>query len=104
MAWDCGLKFVFSLTPVLPQGGVCALRDKEDGSRLDVARRLDQDGCPFLQKQSLKVPDQRSGVNGFVIYFLLLSGCGAIIGSLPSRVMRVHEDAAGFIGFSHQPV
>uniref|UniRef100_A0A3B3Q8Z0 Rap guanine nucleotide exchange factor (GEF) 5b n=1 Tax=Paramormyrops kingsleyae TaxID=1676925 RepID=A0A3B3Q8Z0_9TELE len=91
-------------SPAESTGGVCALRGKDDTSRLEVARGLAQDGCPFLQKQNPKVPDQRSEVNGFVIYFLLPSGCGAIIGSLPSRVVGAHEDAAGFIGFSHQPV
>ncbi|XP_023680035.1 rap guanine nucleotide exchange factor 5-like [Paramormyrops kingsleyae] len=51
-------------SPAESTGGVCALRGKDDTSRLEVARGLAQDGCPFLQKQNPKVPDQRSEGHG----------------------------------------
>uniref|UniRef100_A0A8C9V327 Rap guanine nucleotide exchange factor 5 n=1 Tax=Scleropages formosus TaxID=113540 RepID=A0A8C9V327_SCLFO len=50
MSWGCGLKYLFSLPPTLQQGGVCALRDKDELSRLEVVQRLAKDGCRFLQK------------------------------------------------------
>ncbi|XP_029104027.1 rap guanine nucleotide exchange factor 5 isoform X2 [Scleropages formosus] len=42
------------------QGGVCALRDKDELSRLEVVQRLAKDGCRFLQK----VPERSAEAPG----------------------------------------
>uniref|UniRef100_A0AAR2L3J8 Rap guanine nucleotide exchange factor (GEF) 5a n=1 Tax=Pygocentrus nattereri TaxID=42514 RepID=A0AAR2L3J8_PYGNA len=54
MAWDCGLKYLFSLPPALQQGSVCALRSPEELSRLEMVQRLAKDGCRFLQNQNYR--------------------------------------------------
>ncbi|XP_060906751.1 rap guanine nucleotide exchange factor 5-like [Labrus mixtus] len=59
MSWDCGLRHMFSVPPVLQQGSMCILHDKEDLSRLEMVQRLAKDGCRFLQNQS-KGPERTS--------------------------------------------
>ncbi|XP_034554400.1 rap guanine nucleotide exchange factor 5-like [Notolabrus celidotus] len=59
MSWDCGLRYMFSVPPVLQQGSMCILHDKEDLSRLEMVQRLAKDGCRFLQNQS-KGPERTS--------------------------------------------
>ncbi|XP_047216502.1 rap guanine nucleotide exchange factor 5-like [Girardinichthys multiradiatus] len=52
MSWDCGLKYMFSMSPAMQQGSKCILHDKEDVSRLELVQRLAKDGCRFLQNHS----------------------------------------------------
>ncbi|XP_069393093.1 rap guanine nucleotide exchange factor 5-like isoform X3 [Paralichthys olivaceus] len=52
MSWDCGLRYMFSVPPVLQPGSMCILHDKEDLSRLEMVQRLAKDGCRFLQNHS----------------------------------------------------
>ncbi|CAJ1061697.1 rap guanine nucleotide exchange factor 5-like [Xyrichtys novacula] len=52
MSWDCGLRYMFSVSPALQQGSMCILHDKEDLSRLEMVQRLAKDGCRFLQNQN----------------------------------------------------
>ncbi|KAM8735476.1 rap guanine nucleotide exchange factor 5b [Acanthopagrus schlegelii] len=59
MSWDCGLKYMFSVSPVLQPGSMCILHDKEDLSRLEMVQRLAKDGCRFLQNHS-KGPERTS--------------------------------------------
>ncbi|XP_027868395.1 rap guanine nucleotide exchange factor 5b isoform X1 [Xiphophorus couchianus] len=59
MSWDCGLKYMFSMSPALQQGSKCILQDKEDLSRLEMVQRLAKDGCRFLQSHS-KGPEKTS--------------------------------------------
>uniref|UniRef100_UPI0037E768FF rap guanine nucleotide exchange factor 5-like isoform X2 n=1 Tax=Semicossyphus pulcher TaxID=241346 RepID=UPI0037E768FF len=59
MSWDCGLRYMFSVSPALQQGSMCILHDKEDLSRLEMVQRLAKDGCRFLQNQS-KGPERTS--------------------------------------------
>lgn len=61
MSWDCGLRYMFSVSPALQPGGVCVLHDKEDQSRLEMVQRLAKDGCRFLQSHS-KAPERTSEV------------------------------------------
>ncbi|XP_070407740.1 rap guanine nucleotide exchange factor 5 isoform X2 [Nothobranchius furzeri] len=49
MSWDCGLKYMFSMSPALQQGNKCILHDKEELSRLEMVQKLAKDGCRFLQ-------------------------------------------------------
>nr|XP_040021028.1 rap guanine nucleotide exchange factor 5-like isoform X2 [Gasterosteus aculeatus aculeatus] len=49
MSWDCGLRYMFSVSPALQPGSTCVLRDKEELYRLEVIRRLAKDGCRLLQ-------------------------------------------------------
>ncbi|XP_051722529.1 rap guanine nucleotide exchange factor 5b isoform X2 [Ctenopharyngodon idella] len=48
MAWDCGLRYVFSVSPALQQGPGAGMRDREDISRLEMVQRLAKDGCRLL--------------------------------------------------------
>ncbi|XP_061919085.1 rap guanine nucleotide exchange factor 5-like isoform X1 [Entelurus aequoreus] len=57
MSWDCGLRYVFSVSPTLPPGSMCILHDKEDLSKLGMVQRLAKDGCRFLQNHS-KAPER----------------------------------------------
>ncbi|XP_070822898.1 rap guanine nucleotide exchange factor 5-like [Chaetodon trifascialis] len=59
MSWDCGLRYMFSVSPALQQGNMCILHDKEDLSRLEMVQRLAKDGCRFLQNHS-KGPERTS--------------------------------------------
>ncbi|KAG8010139.1 Rap guanine nucleotide exchange factor 5 [Nibea albiflora] len=59
MSWDCGLRYMFSVSPALQQGGMCILHDKEDLSRLEMVQRLAKDGCRFLQNHN-KGPERTS--------------------------------------------
>ncbi|KAM9309729.1 rap guanine nucleotide exchange factor 5-like [Pholidichthys leucotaenia] len=59
MSWDCGLRYMFSVSPALQQGSRCMMHDKEDLSRLEMVQRLAKDGCRFLQNHS-KGPDRTS--------------------------------------------
>ncbi|KAM9851879.1 rap guanine nucleotide exchange factor 5-like [Aulostomus maculatus] len=59
MSWDCGLKYMFSVSPAMQQGSMCILHDKEDLSRLEMVQRLAKDGCRFLQNHS-KGPERTS--------------------------------------------
>ncbi|XP_041798348.1 rap guanine nucleotide exchange factor 5-like isoform X2 [Chelmon rostratus] len=59
MSWDCGLRYMFSVSPALQQGSMCILHDKEDLSRLEMVQRLAKDGCRFLQNHS-KGPERTS--------------------------------------------
>ncbi|XP_070768117.1 rap guanine nucleotide exchange factor 5-like isoform X3 [Enoplosus armatus] len=59
MSWDCGLRYMFSVSPVLQQGSMRILHDKEDLSRLEMVQRLAKDGCRFLQSHS-KGPERTS--------------------------------------------
>ncbi|XP_041843993.1 rap guanine nucleotide exchange factor 5-like [Melanotaenia boesemani] len=59
MSWDCGLRYMFSVSPALQQGNKCIMHDKEDLSRLEMVQRLAKDGCRFLQNHS-KGPDRTS--------------------------------------------
>ncbi|XP_028326848.1 rap guanine nucleotide exchange factor 5-like isoform X2 [Gouania willdenowi] len=43
MSWDCGLRYMFTVSPALQQG------NKEDLSRLEMVQRLAKDSCRFLQ-------------------------------------------------------
>ncbi|KAK5603442.1 hypothetical protein CRENBAI_007270 [Crenichthys baileyi] len=52
MSWDCGLKYMFSMSPAMQQGSKCILHDKDDVSRLELVQRLAKDGCRFLQSHS----------------------------------------------------
>ncbi|KAF3691814.1 Rap guanine nucleotide exchange factor 5 [Channa argus] len=52
MSWDCGLRYMFSVSPALQQGSMCILHEKEDLSRLEMVQRLAKDGCRFLQNHS----------------------------------------------------
>ncbi|KAM3614247.1 uncharacterized protein V6R79_011653 [Siganus canaliculatus] len=52
MSWDCGLRYMFSVSPALQPGSMCILHDKEDLSRLEMVQRLAKDGCRFLQNHS----------------------------------------------------
>lgn len=61
MSWDCGLKYMFSVSPVLQPGGLSILPDKEDLSGLEMVQRLAKDGCRFLQHHS-KGPERTSEV------------------------------------------
>uniref|UniRef100_A0A8C9QXN5 Rap guanine nucleotide exchange factor 5 n=1 Tax=Scleropages formosus TaxID=113540 RepID=A0A8C9QXN5_SCLFO len=54
ISWDCGLRYLFSLSSALQQGGFCALRNKEDVSRLEMVQKLAKDGCRFLQTQGMR--------------------------------------------------
>lgn len=58
MSWGCGLKYLFSLPPVLQQAGVCALRAPDEFSRLEMVQRLAKDGYRFLQNQNYRLPDR----------------------------------------------
>uniref|UniRef100_A0A8B9H5D0 Rap guanine nucleotide exchange factor (GEF) 5a n=1 Tax=Astyanax mexicanus TaxID=7994 RepID=A0A8B9H5D0_ASTMX len=58
MAWDCGLKYLFSLPPALQQSGVCGLRSPDELSRLEMVQRLAKDGCRFLQNPNYRLPDR----------------------------------------------
>lgn len=64
MSWDCGLRYMFSVSPALQPGGVCALHDnKEDLSRLEMVQRLAKDGCRFLHSHnSSKAPERTTEV------------------------------------------
>uniref|UniRef100_A0A8B9GYY2 Rap guanine nucleotide exchange factor (GEF) 5a n=1 Tax=Astyanax mexicanus TaxID=7994 RepID=A0A8B9GYY2_ASTMX len=55
MAWDCGLKYLFSLPPALQQSGVCGLRSPDELSRLEMVQRLAKDGCRFLQNPNYRL-------------------------------------------------
>ncbi|XP_061632560.1 rap guanine nucleotide exchange factor 5-like isoform X1 [Phyllopteryx taeniolatus] len=57
MSWDCGLRYMFSVSPSLQPGTMCVLHDKEELSRLEMVQRLAKDGCRFLQNHS-KGPDK----------------------------------------------
>ncbi|KAM8827062.1 rap guanine nucleotide exchange factor 5-like isoform 1-T1 [Synchiropus picturatus] len=46
MSWDCGLRYMFSVSPALQHGSIL---DKEDLSKLDIVQRLAKDGYRFLQ-------------------------------------------------------
>ncbi|XP_075883247.1 rap guanine nucleotide exchange factor 5b isoform X1 [Nelusetta ayraudi] len=59
MSWDCGLKYMFSVSPALQPGGLSILPDKEDLSGLEMVQRLAKDGCRFLQHHS-KGPERTS--------------------------------------------
>ncbi|XP_016314775.1 rap guanine nucleotide exchange factor 5-like isoform X1 [Sinocyclocheilus anshuiensis] len=59
MSWDCGLKYLFSLPPVLQQAGVCALRAPDD-----LVQRLAKDGYRFLQNQNYRLPDRSAQAQG----------------------------------------
>ncbi|XP_003454478.2 rap guanine nucleotide exchange factor 5b isoform X1 [Oreochromis niloticus] len=59
MSWDCGLRYMFSVSPGLQHGNKCILHDKEDLSRLEMVQRLAKDGCRFLQNHS-KSPERTS--------------------------------------------
>lgn len=59
MSWDCGLRYMFSVSPALQPGNMCILHDKEDLSRLEMVQRLAKDGCRFLQNHS-KGPERTS--------------------------------------------
>ncbi|XP_052474925.1 rap guanine nucleotide exchange factor 5 [Carassius gibelio] len=48
MAWDCGLRYVFSVSPALQHGPGTATGDREDISRLEMVQRLAKDGCRLL--------------------------------------------------------
>lgn len=48
MAWDCGLRYVFSVSPALQQGPGTGLRNREDRSRMEMVQRLAKDGCRLL--------------------------------------------------------
>lgn len=61
MSWDCGLRYMFSVSPALQQGNKCILHDKEDISRLEMVQRLAKDGCRFLQNHS-RSPEKTSEV------------------------------------------
>uniref|UniRef100_A0A4W4EGX7 Rap guanine nucleotide exchange factor (GEF) 5a n=1 Tax=Electrophorus electricus TaxID=8005 RepID=A0A4W4EGX7_ELEEL len=63
MAWDCGLRYLFSLPPALQQSGVCALRAPDDLSRLEMVQRLAKDGCRFFQSQNYRLPDRSAQVS-----------------------------------------
>ncbi|KAM9806332.1 rap guanine nucleotide exchange factor 5-like [Syngnathus typhle] len=52
MSWDCGLKYMFSVSPSLQPSSMCILHDKEELSRLEMVQRLAKDGCRFLQNHS----------------------------------------------------
>ncbi|KAM9722925.1 rap guanine nucleotide exchange factor 5b isoform 2-T2 [Menidia menidia] len=58
MSWDCGLRYMFSVSPALQQGK-CIMHDKEDLSRLEMVQKLAKDGCRFLQNHS-KSPERTS--------------------------------------------
>ncbi|XP_051527010.1 rap guanine nucleotide exchange factor 5 isoform X2 [Myxocyprinus asiaticus] len=64
MSWGCGLKYLFSLPPVLQQAGVCALRPPDDFSRLEMVQRLAKDGYRFLQNQNYRLPDRSTQAQG----------------------------------------
>ncbi|KAK1785520.1 hypothetical protein P4O66_018881, partial [Electrophorus voltai] len=64
MAWDCGLRYLFSLPPALQQSGVCALRAPDDLSRLEMVQRLAKDGCRFFQSQNYRLPDRSAQTQG----------------------------------------
>ncbi|XP_028281740.1 rap guanine nucleotide exchange factor 5-like isoform X1 [Parambassis ranga] len=59
MSWDCGLRYMFSVSPALQHGSKCILHEKEDLSRLEMVQRLAKDGCRFLQNHS-KGPERTS--------------------------------------------
>ncbi|TMS11253.1 Rap guanine nucleotide exchange factor 5 [Larimichthys crocea] len=59
MSWDCGLRYMFSVSPALQQGSMCILHDKEDLSRLEMVQKLAKDGCRFLQNHN-KGPERTS--------------------------------------------
>lgn len=61
MSWDCGLRYMFSVSPGLHHGNKSNLHDKEDLSRLEMVQRLAKDGCRFLQNHS-KNPERTSEV------------------------------------------
>jgi len=63
MSWGCGLKYLFSLPPVLQQAGVCSLRAPDDFSRLEMVQRLAKDGYRFLQNQNYRLPDRSAQVD-----------------------------------------
>ena len=63
MSWDCGLRYIFSVSPTLQQRSMCILHDKEDLTRLEMVQRLAKDGCRFLQNHSKgpeRTPEVRS--------------------------------------------
>ncbi|XP_038125490.1 rap guanine nucleotide exchange factor 5-like isoform X1 [Cyprinodon tularosa] len=57
LSWDCGLKYMFFMSPGVQQGSKCIVHDKEELSRLEMVQRLAKDGCRFLQIHS-KGPDR----------------------------------------------
>ena len=61
MSWDCGLRYMFSVSPALQQGSKCILHDKEDLSRLEMVQKLAKDGCRLLQNHN-KGPERTSEV------------------------------------------
>lgn len=71
MSWDCGLRYMFSVSPALQQGSMCILHDKEDLSRLEMVQRLAKDGCRFLQNHS-KGPERTCEVRYTTITITLL--------------------------------
>ncbi|MGH0148392.1 UNVERIFIED_CONTAM: hypothetical protein FKN15_039514 [Acipenser sinensis] len=58
MSWDCGLKYLFALSPTLQPGAVCTLHYRDDISRIEMVQRLAKDSCRFLQTPNIKVPDK----------------------------------------------
>lgn len=65
MSWDCGLKYVLSVSPALQQGNKCTMHDKEELSRLEMVQRLAKDGCHFLQshrKSSARTSEVRNTI------------------------------------------
>ncbi|KAM8869113.1 rap guanine nucleotide exchange factor 5-like isoform 2-T2 [Spinachia spinachia] len=49
MSWDCGLRYMLSVSPALPPVSTCVLHDKEELYRMEMVQRLAKDGCRFLQ-------------------------------------------------------
>ncbi|XP_037310072.2 rap guanine nucleotide exchange factor 5-like isoform X1 [Pungitius pungitius] len=50
MSWDCGLGYMFSVSPALQPGSMCVLHDKEELYSMEMVQRLAKDGCRFLQR------------------------------------------------------
>lgn len=81
MAWDCGLKFVFSVSPTLQTGPVAGGRDREDISRLELVQRLAKDGCRLLHSP-VKATERPTEVR-----FINIHACCVLCDGPPARLL-----------------
>uniref|UniRef100_A0A672LRY5 Rap guanine nucleotide exchange factor 5-like n=1 Tax=Sinocyclocheilus grahami TaxID=75366 RepID=A0A672LRY5_SINGR len=78
MAWDCGLRYVFSVSPALQQGPGAATRDREDISRLDMVQRLAKDGCRLLHsplRATERPAEVRCKITVMYVFFFMILCC-----------------------------
>ncbi|KAJ8004761.1 hypothetical protein DPEC_G00139640 [Dallia pectoralis] len=67
MSWDCGLRYMFSVSPALQPGSEGRMPDKEDLSHLEMVQKLAKDGCRFLRNHGNdKAPPERTTESQFL--------------------------------------